>query len=213
MIPTQPKQQIEMNIDSVKLEGILRIPNEPLGIVLFVHGAGSSRLSPRNNYVAEILFKAKIATLLFDLLTEEEDQIYANRFDIKLLTKRLTGATKWVSQKSQTKNLFLGYFGASTGAAAAIFAAAALGKTIRAIVSRGGRPDLASNALFAVKAPTLLIVGQNDPDVLELNRQSLKKIKSIKKLVIIPNAGHLFEEEGALEQVANFAKDWFQKYL
>lgn len=213
MIKTWQSGQIKIKIDEVVLEGILRIPNDSFGIVLFVHGAGSSRLSPRNNYVAQILDKAKIASLLFDLLTEEEDQIYANRFDIKLLTKRLIDATKWVRGKSQTKNLPLGYFGASTGAAAAISAAAMLDGKIKAIVSRGGRPDLADQFLDKIKAPTLLIVGENDPDVLKLNQKSLKKIKSIKKLEVIAGASHLFEEPGTLEKVTDLATTWFRKYL
>lgn len=200
-------------IDNVVLEGRLVIPEDAKSIVVFVHGAGSSRFSPRNVFVANVLQKEKIATLLFDLLTEKEDEIYENRFNIELLTQRLMLVINWIKKQEVNRNLKTGFFGASTGAAAALKAAAFLGKEVDAVVSRGGRPDLAMDVLKKVVSPTLLIVGGNDFGVIELNQKALANLKSIKKLEIVPNASHLFEEPGALEKVAELARDWFKKYL
>lgn len=197
-----------VEIDSVTLGGILNLSKNAKGVVIFAHGSGSSRFSPRNNFVARVLQKAGLGTLLFDLLTEKEDTVYERRFDIDLLADRLVKATKWFSKDH--KNFKIGYFGASTGAAAALQAATEI--KVDAIVSRGGRPDLAKN-LEKVKAPTLLIVGGYDDVVIELNNKAYEKIKVKKKLVIVPKATHLFEEPGALEKVADLAKKWFVKYL
>ena len=197
----------------VRLPGSLEIPEGATGVVLFAHGSGSSRLSPRNNYVAEVLRQHGLGTLLMDLMTPEEDLVYERRFDIDLLTRRLIAATKWLQERDETRQLAIGYFGASTGAAAAIQAAAAQNKLIRAIVSRGGRPDLASPYLDKVNSPTLLIVGGHDDIVIELNQQAYEKITAVKELEIIPGATHLFEEPGALENVAKLAAGWFGKYL
>lgn len=207
------KYIVTIPVDDVSLEGILRIPHNPRGIVLFVHGSGSGRHSPRNNFVAGVLRESRVGTLLFDLLTEEEDLIYENRFNIDLLTQRLVKITKWIKKQPQTKNLLIGSFGASTGAAAALKAAAKLDPEIRAIVSRGGRPDLAMDIVTSVKSPTLLIVGQNDPQVIELNQEIYQLLNTSKKLEIIPGATHLFEEPGTLQKVAELASDWFKKYL
>ncbi|OGC82076.1 MAG: hydrolase [Candidatus Abawacabacteria bacterium RBG_16_42_10] len=195
------------------LEGNLTVPDKAKGLVIFAHGSSSSRLSPRNVFVAEELNKADIATLLFDLLTEEEDSIYQTRFNIDLLTERLLTATDWIQQQESTKRFFIGYFGASTGAASALIAAANIGTDIKAVVSRGGRPDLAGKFLVNVESPTLLIVGGNDHEVIELNRAAYKKIPATKKLEIIPGATHLFEETGTLKEVAKLAAVWFKKYL
>lgn len=199
--------------DSVMLEGVLSIPTEAKGIVIFAHGSGSSRLSPRNNFVAQVLRNSGFGTLLFDLLTKEEDELYENRFNIALLAKRLKIATEWLTLQKQAKNMAIGYFGASTGVAAALEAAADFHIQIGAIVSRGGRPDLAEQALGRVKAPTLLIVGGNDDVVLQLNREALRFIKAKNELCIIPGATHLFEEPGALEEVARLASNWFAEHL
>lgn len=207
------KYQVDIKINDEFLEGVLRIPHNPRGMVLFAHGSGSGRHSPRNNYAAGVLRQARIATLLFDLLTEEEDSIYETRFDIELLTKRLLTATEWVQKNPQTKNLKLGYFGASTGAAAALKAAGQVGSNIRAIVSRGGRPDLALDEIKNVKSSTLLIVGEKDPQVIGLNQQAFQALNTTKKMEIIPGATHLFEEPGTLEKAAELASDWFKKYL
>lgn len=207
------KYTVDIPMDSVWVEGVLRVSHNPRGIVLFAHGSGSGRHSPRNNFVAEVLRKDRVATLLFDLLTEEEDLIYENRFNIDLLTNRLIAATKWVKKQPHLDELKIGYFGASTGAASALKAAATLGSEIRAIVSRGGRPDLAMDEIDKVKSPTLLIVGENDPEVIELNRQAYEALNTTKKLTIIPGATHLFEEAGTLEKAAQAATDWFRKYL
>ena len=204
-------------IDRVMLEGNLAIPPGARGTILFAHGSGSSRHSPRNRYVARVLQNAGFGTLLMDLLTTEEealdDQTAALRFDINLLARRLIGATWWLQDQSATANLPIGYFGASTGAAAALVAAAAAADLVSAVVSRGGRPDLAGDALHKVIAPTLLIVGGNDMQVIELNRRAFDLIPAQKKLEIVPGATHLFEEPGALESVANLAANWFQIYL
>jgi putative phosphoribosyl transferase len=207
------EKQIRIPADSVKLDGILTIPKDTQGLVIFAHGSGSSRLSPRNRFVAGVLQKAGIGTLLFDLLTAKEDEVYENRFDIPLLTGRLKAATIWVKGQTGTAGLKMGYFGASTGTAVALVAAADFGKEIRAVVSRGGRPDLARNALGKVIAPTFLIVGGEDHVVIELNKKAYDLIKTEKQLKIIPGATHLFEEPGALEEVARLAAEWFKKHL
>lgn len=207
------KYIVTIPINEMSVEGILRVPHNPRGIVLFAHGSGSGRHSPRNNYVAEILRKARVATLLFDLLTEEEDLIYENRFDIELLTERLMVVTKWIKKQPHLNDLKIGYFGASTGAASALKAAARLGSEIRTVVSRGGRPDLAMDEIAKVKSPTLLIVGENDPEVIELNQQAYEALSTTKKLEIVPGATHLFEEPRTLEKAAELASDWFEKYL
>ena len=202
--------------DAVTLEGNLAIPRGARGIVLFAHGSGSSRHSTRNRYVAGVLNQAGIATFLFDLLTaeeEREDLVTAKlRFDIPLLAERVAAATDWVANDPRTRGLRIGYFGASTGAAAALVAAAGR-DDIAAIVSRGGRPDLAGDALPKVAAPTLLIVGGRDTVVIELNESARKEMRAETELKIIPGATHLFEEPGALEQVARLAADWFARYL
>jgi dienelactone hydrolase len=199
------------------LEGNLVVPDEATGIVLFAHGSGSSRLSPRNRYVARVLQEAGLATLLLDLLMPMEEAIDERtaqlRFDIPFLARRLVSATDWLVNQPATHHLQIGYFGASTGAAAALVAAAERPEVVGAIVSRGGRPDLAHAALPRVQAPTLLIVGGNDPLVLELNREALDQLATIKRLAIVPGATHLFEEPGALEQVAHLAREWFSHYL
>ena len=199
------------------LTGDLTIPPEAQGVVLFAHGSGSSRLSPRNRYVAHVLQSAGLATLLIDLLTPEEeclDQATAHlRFDIGLLAERLLSATDWLQFESQTRPLRIGYFGASSGAGAALVAAASRVELIRAVVSRGGRPDLAGDALAEVKAPVLLIVGSNDDVVIEINQAALEQLPGEKKLKIVPGASHLFEEPGTLEQVAELAANWFTSHL
>lgn len=197
----------------VNLEGELEIPANAKGVVIFVHGSGSSRKSPRNQYVARELQKGGIGTLLFDLLTAQEDEIYENRFDIDLLTERLETVTSWLLHRPEAKGLGIGYFGASTGAAAAICAAVDLGSSIQAVVSRGGRPDLAGDKLKKLRAPALLIVGGADDVVIELNREAYERIPGEKKVEIVAGAAHLFEEPGALETVANLAFHWFQSRL
>ena len=198
----------------VELDGELILPPSAKSVVLFAHGSGSSRFSPRNTYVAEVLQQRGIGTLLFDLLTREEDRDYENRFDIALLTTRLVAATEWLQNNPDTKVLALGYFGASTGAAAALQAAAKMENKISAVVSRGGRPDLAgAAALRRVTAPTLLIVGSADHEVIELNRQAELLLGCEKKLMLIPGATHLFEEAGTLQQAARSAADWFAQHL
>ena len=210
------EKEIKITIENKELEGTLNIPEKAKGIVLFAHGSGSSRFSPRNRYVAEILQKAGFATLLFDLLTKEEDEIDEitgqYRFDIPLLAERLIEVTKWLEKNPETKTFSIVYFGASTGAGAALIAVAKYPKA-KAIVSRGGRPDLAAEHLQKVKAPTLLIVGGNDDVVIKLNQQALAKLKCEKKLEIVPGATHLFEEPSTLEKVAQLAADWFKKHL
>lgn len=207
------KQDIDIIIDSLTLQGILRLPEKTTRLVIFAHGSGSSRLSSRNNFVAEMLHHDGIGTLLFDLLTEQEDMVYENRFNIDLIAERLLKATNFMWEKSDTQHLKTGYFGASTGAAAALKAAASLKSKIKAVVSRGGRPDMAADTLSEVEAPTLLIVGGNDVSVLDLNRQASEKLRGTKELSIVPGAAHLFEEPGALEEVARLASEWFKKYL
>ncbi len=205
-------KEVEIFLDKIKLSGILNIPKEAKAIVIFAHGSGSSRFSPRNNYVAQVLNNSNIATLLFDLLTEEEDENYENRFNIELLAKRLIDVTKWIEKYPETKGLKIGYFGSSTGAAAALLAETKIGN-IYAIVSRGGRPDLVLSHLQKVKAPTLLIIGEKDEIVIKLNRLAYEYLKSEKEIVIIPGASHLFEEPGKLEEVAKLASEWFIKHL
>lgn len=198
----------------VTLEGMLEIPEHAVGLVLFAHGSGSSRLSPRNNTVAGVLRQAGVGTLLMDLLTPAEDRDYDRRFDIALLTQRLLDAARWVVSQTALHDLPLGFFGASTGAAAAIEAAAILGADARALVSRGGRPDLASQeALGTVQAPTLLLVGGLDNGVIELNQLAYDRLHCEKELVIVPGATHLFEEPGTLEEVARQAAEWFARHL
>lgn len=207
------EQEITILVDSISLPGTLTLPEKAIGLVLFAHGSGSSRFSSRNRFVAGVLQEAQIGTLLFDLLTAKEDQIYESRFNIALITERLVKATEWLDRQDAARGLAFGYFGASTGAAAALRAAAVLGSRIKAVVSRGGRPDLAMEVLARVKAPTLLIVGANDEVVLELNQKALEKLKTTKNLEIIPSATHLFEEPGTLEQAARAAASWFKKHL
>jgi dienelactone hydrolase len=207
------RKTVRISAGAVVLDGTLAVPADAGGIVVFAHGSGSSRLSPRNVYVAEVLRNRGIATLLFDLLTEEEDRDYEQRFDITLLTGRLITTTHWVRKQPETERLSLGYFGASTGAASALQAAAELGEIVKAVVSRGGRPDLAGAAIVRVTAPTLLIVGGLDHFVLELNRKALQSLSAVKELATIEGATHLFEEPGTLEQAALAAADWFERHL
>ena len=199
------------------IRGTLTIPDKASAIVLFAHGSGSGRFSVRNRQVAKKLQEKGMATLLMDLLTEEEEvideQTREYRFDIDLLAERLVHATNWLKKNPECKQLSVGYFGASTGAAAALIAAASLGDEVQAVVSRGGRPDLADAVLNQVKSPTLLIVGGNDYGVIELNEQAYKGLASVKHMEIVEGATHLFEETGALERVADLASNWFTKYL
>lgn len=208
---------IHIPVGSVVLEGNLIIPRGTRGLVVFAHGSGSSRHSPRNRYVASVLQQAGLATLLIDLLSQEEEDwdVYTRelRFDIGLLADRLAGVTQWLKSNANTKALNVGYFGASTGAAAALIAAARYPDQIHAVVSRGGRPDLAGSALRLVKAPTLLLVGGNDYPVIPLNEAAMAQLPGMKKMVIIPGATHLFEEPGTLEAVAQHAAEWFVHYL
>ncbi|MCJ7465770.1 MAG: alpha/beta hydrolase [Maribacter sp.] len=204
---------MEIKLDGLTLEGNLVVPKNAMGIVIFSHGSGSSRLSPRNNYVAKVIQEKRLATLLFDLLTEEEDTVYQNRFNIDLITMRLIDVTQWVQNHTEFKALPIGYFGASTGAASALRAAAFFGHDIKAVVSRGGRPDMAIDDLFRVTAATLLIVGGWDDVVIELNEKAYQKLQCTRKLEIIANATHLFEEPGKLEEVAHISATWFAKYL
>jgi len=210
---------VQMLSAGVRLEGIVSIPSTANGIVLFVHGSGSSRYSPRNQYVAEILQEAGLITLLFDLLTPEEEQIDLRtrhlRFDVHFLARRTAGVLEWLDLQPYAHDLKTGLFGSSTGAAAALIAATELPEKVSAVVSRGGRPDLAQESLPEVQAPTLLIVGSHDKAVLELNEKALAQMKkdSEKKLIIVPGASHLFEEPGTLEKVAGLARDWFQVHL
>jgi len=214
MIDDEPPKIEDVAIEPLGLPGYLRVPTQPGGLVIFAHGSGSSRNSPRNNYVAEGLGEAGFATLLFDLLSPEEESDRANVFDIPLLSDRLVSAIKWAAQDARTKDLPIGLFGASTGAAAALVAAAATqNHRVGAIVSRGGRPDMAACAFQWVKAPTLLIVGGNDPQVLQLNREAYDKLDCEKELMVVQGATHLFEEPGALDEVIDGAKDWFTRHL
>ncbi|HYL22751.1 MAG TPA: dienelactone hydrolase family protein [Gemmatimonadales bacterium] len=205
-------EAVMIETDGIRLAGVLTLPPAPLGVVLFAHGSGSSRWSVRNRFVADALVAANIGTLLFDLLTEREAGDRANVFDIPLLAKRLRAATDWIATRPASSDLPIGYFGASTGAAAALVAAAEV-RIVRAVVSRGGRPDLAGAFLSRVTAPTLLIVGGADVEVLELNRRALTRLGGLKQLVVVPGATHLFEEPGALEHVAGLAAFWFGRHL
>jgi putative phosphoribosyl transferase len=219
---TDPRNEIrarDVRIPSgpAALEGELGIPAAATGVVLFAHGSGSSRHSSRNQYVARVIREAGIGTLLFDLLTREEEAVDLRtgqlRFDISLLARRLVDATHWIGQEPETRQLRVGYFGASTGGGAALVAAAELGAAVGAVVSRGGRPDLAGPALPRVQSPTLLIVGGHDELVIQLNESAYAQLRCEKALQIVPGATHLFEERGALEEVARLATDWFQKHL
>ncbi|MBC9795796.1 dienelactone hydrolase family protein [Sinomicrobium weinanense] len=205
---------VNIALEKITLKGILTIPEKARGIIIFSHGSGSSRLSPRNNRVAVIFNTQGFASLLFDLLSEKEDAVYENRFDIELLTQRLIDVTNWIKNHPKIKGLPICYFGASTGAASALKAAAYFGNTIKAVVSRGGRPDLAGdNDLHTVNAATLLIVGGWDQMVLQLNREAYAKLHGKKRLEIIPEASHLFEEPGKLEQATAISVNWFKKHL
>jgi len=213
MLLEEKHKTIEIPLNQVVLKGNLFIPENARALVLFSHGSGSSRLSPRNNYVAGVLQHEGLATLLFDLLTEEEDRLYKTRFNIDLLTQRLIEVTEWIKTQKETKGLQLAYFGASTGAASALSAAAYFGDEITAVVSRGGRPDLAMSELYKVTAPTLLIVGGWDKVVIVLNQKAYGNLRCEKKLEIIPGATHLFEESGKLEAAAAISAKWFTKHL
>ena len=205
-------ENITIPVNNIKLQGDLVIPTKADAIVIFSHVSGSSRLSPRNQMVARYLHQRNFGTLLFDLLTEQEDAEYMNRFNIELLTRRLVAVTRWLEKQEAAKHCRLGYFGASTGAASALRAAALLPQ-IGAVVSRGGRPDLAMDVLTNVKSPTLLIVGSLDHEVLMLNRKAYFRLESEKELQIVKDASHLFEEPGTMEKVCEYASGWFKKYL
>jgi putative phosphoribosyl transferase len=217
MPESQVERLVRVAAGPVMLDGNLSVPEGARGIVLFAHGSGSSRLSPRNRHVAQLLNQATLATLLVDLLTSDEEAVDRQtaqlRFDIGLLAERLVGVTDWLAENPETRHLRIGYFGASTGAGAALVAAAERPDAVGAVVSRGGRPDLAGSALTRVRAPTLLIVGGNDGQVIALNRAALAQLRCEKQLVIVPGATHLFEEPGALEQVALLARNWFERHL
>jgi dienelactone hydrolase len=206
---------IQVDAGGAILEGALSLPKQPNGIVLFAHGSGSSRHSPRNRYVAGVLQGGKLATLLIDLLTKDEERVDLRtrhlRFDIGMLADRLVAVIEWLGQQSETKALKVGLFGSSTGGGAALVAAARKPAEVGAVVSRGGRPDLAGSALPQVAAPTLLIVGGNDQPVIEMNREAMAQMRAPVKLEIVPGASHLFEEPGTLEQVAGLARDWFNE--
>lgn len=207
------QQNVEMRLGGAIHEGMLGVPPQPQGLVLFAHGSGSSRHSSRNQFVARQLREVGLATLLFDLLSESEDEVYENRFDIDRLAERLAQASAWVAEQPELAALPQGYFGASTGAAAALKAAAQLPDSIRAVVSRGGRPDLAGEALPRVAAPTLLIVGGADTQVIALNEQARERMQATTELAIVPGATHLFEEPGTLFQAARLAAEWFTRWL
>jgi putative phosphoribosyl transferase len=211
---TEPiRRQVETPAGLRKLSGILTIPADALAVVAFAHGSGSGRFSPRNQAVARVLEQGGLATLLLDLLEEEEAEDRAKVFDIELLAERLQSAADWLGKQPETAALPLGYVGASTGAGAALVAAARNPAGIGAVVSRGGRPDLAGAYLHAVHAPTLLIVGGNDEPVIELNEQAFHVLRCTKELIVVPGATHLFEEPGTLEEVACLAEEWFRRYL
>jgi dienelactone hydrolase len=214
---TGDRGEVQIRAGSVLLAGELSVPDKAKGVVLFAHGSGSSRHSPRNQFVARTIREAGVGTLLFDLLTRQEEEVdsYTRelRFDINLLASRLVGATEWLAEEPETSHLRPGYFGASTGGGAALVAAAVLGGKIGAVVSRGGRPDLAGPALAHVKAPTLLIVGGLDGPVIQLNQQAYAELRCEKELRIVPGATHLFEEPGKLEEVAALAATWLSRYL
>ena len=207
------KLDLDIPLASVTLKGDLIVPENATGIVIFSHGSGSSRFSSRNKMVAELIQQQHIGTLLFDLLTEEEDEINENRFNIDLLSDRLIATTKWLMEQESTKALPIGYFGASTGAASALEAATHFKKKIKAVVSRGGRPDLAISNLPHVTAPTLLIVGSLDTPVISMNKMAYDTLEAPKEMKIVQAATHLFEEPGKLQEVADLAIDWYKKYL
>jgi pimeloyl-ACP methyl ester carboxylesterase len=211
--PDHLPEPVTVFAGDVALPGILTLPPAPQGVVIFAHGSGSSRLSPRNRFVADTLLEANFGTLLLDLLTEAEERDRGNVFDVELLSMRLRGATTWVAARPACAGLALGYFGASTGAAAALVAAAAPGGRVEAVVSRGGRPDLAGEYLPLVRVPTLLIVGGEDTPVLALNRAAYEQLGGVKRLVTVPGATHLFEEPGTLDVVARHAAEWFGLYV
>jgi fermentation-respiration switch protein FrsA (DUF1100 family) len=213
MVADVNERSVRIPAGAARLEGALILPADARAVVVFAHGSGSSRHSPRNQSVAKTLQDAGIGTLLFDLLTVAEDAVYENRFDIDLLAARLQAATVWLKEQPETKGFAVGYFGASTGAAAALKAGAELGSAVSAIVSRGGRPDLAGDALERVLAPTLLIVGERDDVVIRLNRKAFERLRIQKELRIVPRATHLFEEPGALEAVSRLAAEWFGAHL
>ena len=208
---------VNVPVGEVSLEGNLVVPGVAQGVVAFAHGSGSSRHSPRNRFVAGVLQEAGLATLLIDLLTPEEERVDLRtahlRFDIGLLADRLAGATDWLKQHPETQQLRVGYFGASTGGGAALVAAAERPHLVDAVVSRGGRPDLAGRALTRVEAPTLLIVGGNDVPVIAMNQEAMEQLRCVKQIAFVPGATHLFEEPGTLEEVARLARDWFLRYL
>ncbi|MBZ6497058.1 dienelactone hydrolase family protein [Natrinema longum] len=204
---------VSIPVDDVELEGLLEVPADAPGVVVFAHGSGSSRKSPRNNFVAEVIRDRGLGTLLFDLLTEEEDQYRENRFDIPLLTDRLVAVTEWLWDREDVSDVKIGYFGSSTGAASALRGAARLQGDIDAVVSRGGRVDMASAVLDEVQAPTLFIVGGADTQVLELNRDALARLSCEKDLHVVEGAGHLFAGDGELEDVADVAAGWFAEKL
>jgi dienelactone hydrolase len=211
------EEEVAIPVDKVTLKGNLAVPKQAQGIVLFAHGSGSSRFSPRNRYVAQVLQEGGLATLLIDLLTEHEEAINMRtgnlRFDIELLAERLIAAAQWLKNHTTTKDLPIGYFGSSTGAGAALIAAAKHPDYVSAVVSRGGRPDLAMRYLPKVEAPLLLIVGENDIPVIEMNKEAMQQLRVEMNLEIIPGATHLFEEPGALEKVAQLGTAWFSLYL
>lgn len=209
----ESESELVIKADGLELRGILGMPAAPSGIIVFAHGSGSGRLSPRNNFVARMLQDAGMATLLADLLEEQEESDRTKVFDIDLLSHRLLVISRWLARTKETRNLKLGYFGASTGAAAALEAASTQEANVAAIVSRGGRPDLAIQYLGLITAPTLLIVGGDDEPVIYLNRQAYEKLPGKKQLVIIPGASHLFEEPGTLERAGELARDWFLENL
>jgi dienelactone hydrolase len=216
--PPAPLQEVRIPCGSAWLHGDLALPGEYIGVVLFAHGSGSGRHSARNRLVARRLQQSGIATLLFDLLTAQEEEVdmqtRQHRFDIAMLTRRMEDASGWVASQPSLKGMPLGFFGASTGSAAALIAAAQLGTRVSAVVSRGGRPDLAGPAaLAAVTAPTLLIVGGNDPEVQRLNEEALARLQCAKRMAVVPGATHLFEEPGALERVGDIAAGWFGRHL
>lgn len=213
MAQHQQARELTVEVGSRHLEGILRIPEDAIGLVIFAHGSGSSRLSPRNTHVAHALNRRGLATLLFDLLTEQEAAYRANVFDIPLLGTRVAEAVRWARANAETAVFRIGLFGSSTGAAAALVAAAQAPDDVSAVVSRGGRPDLAGDWLASVRAPTLLIVGGHDFGVIELNEQALESLTCEKRLEIIPGATHLFEEPGTLDQVVELAGRWFESHL
>lgn len=212
-MPADSERLVSVPVDDVELEGRLAVPPAANGLVVFAHGSGSSRMSPRNNFVADVIRERGLGTLLFDLLTETEDEVRENRFDVPLLTDRLVAVTEWVQGRDDTRDSPVGYFGSSTGAAAALRAAARPTVDVDAVVSRGGRVDLASDVFEDVRTPTLLIVGGADTDVLERNREAVDQLSAETELFVVEGAGHLFEAEGELETVADAAADWFAEYL